>query len=327
MPASMISLSEVYLARRRIAGKVIRTPLIASPGLSDRAGGAVYLKLENLQRTGSFKIRGALNKILSLSGEERRRGVITFSTGNHGKAVACAAGEAGIHAAVCVSEHVPEYRTRAIAAYDAEVVVKGKSQDEAEDHYHRLRKERRLIPVKPFDDPWIIAGQGTIGIEILEDLPRVDTVLIPLSGGGLLAGIALVLKSAAPSVRVVAVSTERSPVMQESVRAGKAVAVEEKDTLADSLLGGVGIDNRYTLSMVGGLTDVFTAVSEAEIAAGMAFALKEHGLVVEGAGAVGIGALLAGKVEAGRRTVLVISGASVDLPHYLRVVDAHIAGK
>jgi threonine dehydratase len=322
MSLSPISLSEVYLARRRIAGRVLRTPLVASPALSDRVGSEVYLKLESLQKTGSFKVRGAFNKLLSLSAEERGRGVITFSTGNHGKAVACAAAETGSRAVVCVSEHVPGYRIKAIAGYGAEVLVKGKSQDEAEKQVHRLRKDRKLIPVKPFDDPEIIAGQATIGLEILEDLPRIDTLLVPLSGGGLLAGVALVLKAASPSLRVVAVSSERSPAMQESVRAGHAVRVEEADTLADSLLGGIGVDNRYTLPMVSALTDDFITVSEQEIAAGMAFALAEHGLVVEGAGAVGIGALLAGKAGSpGRRTVLVVSGASVDLPRYLRVVS------
>jgi threonine dehydratase len=299
--------------------------LIGSPDLSDRVGGSVHLKLESLQKTGSFKVRGAFNKILSLGEEERRRGVITFSTGNHGKAVACAAGESGMQAVVCVSEHVPSYRIQAIASYGAEVVVRGKSQDEAEKHYQRLQKDRKLIPVKPFDDPQIIAGQATIGLEIMEDLPGIDTVLIPLSGGGLLSGVALALKSANPSIRVVAVSIERSPAMQESVKAGKAVVVEERETLADSLLGGIGLDNRYTLPMVGELTDEFIAVSEEEIARGMTYVLKEHGLVLEGAGAVGIGALLAGKVgEPGGCTAVVLSGASVNLPRYLDVVGERI---
>jgi threonine dehydratase len=321
-PALPIALAAVYQARERIAGRVLRTPLIPSPDLSQRVGGSVYLKLESLQKTGSFKVRGAFSKILSLSREESRRGVITFSTGNHGKAVACAAGEAGIPAVVCVSEHVPSYRVKAIASYGAEVVVRGKSQDQAEEHYQRLQKDRKLLPVQPFDDPQIITGQATIGLEIMEDLPRVDTALIPLSGGGLLSGIALALKSADPSIRVVAVSIERSPAMQESVKAGRAVAVEERDTLADSLLGGVGRDNRYTLSMVSGLADEFITVSEREIAAGMTYALQEHGLVVEGAGAVGIGALLAGKVgDPGDCTVIVLSGSSVDLPRYLEVVS------
>ena len=303
----------------------MRTPLIGSPDLSSRLGGAVHLKLESLQKTGSFKVRGAFNKILSLGEEERRRGVITFSTGNHGKAVACAAGESGIPVVVCVSEHVPSYRIEAIASYGAEVAVKGSSQDEAEENYHRLQRDRALVPVKPFDDPLIIAGQATIGLEIMEDLPGIDTVLVPLSGGGLLSGVALALKSADPSIRVIAVSIERSPAMQESVKAGKAVVVEERDTLADSLLGGIGQDNRYTLPMVGELTDEFIAVSEQEIARGMSYALEEHGLVLEGAGAVGIGALLAGKVgETGGCTAMVLSGASVDLPRYLDVVGRRI---
>jgi threonine dehydratase len=326
-PTLPVSLAEVYQARRRIAGKVLRTPLIASRDLSRRAGGSVYLKLEGLQKTGSFKTRGAFNKILTLSREESRRGVITFSTGNHGRAVACAAGEAGIPAVVCVSEHVPSYRVQAIASYGAEVVVRGRSQDQAEEYYRQLQKDRELVPVNPFDDPRIIAGQATIGLEIMEDLPQVDTVMIPLSGGGLLSGIALALKSANPSIRVVAVSIERSPVMQESVKAGKAVAVEERDTLADSLLGGIGQDNRYTLSMGGELTDEFIAVTEQEIASGMTYALREHGLVVEGAGAVGVGALLAGKIgNPGGCTAVVLSGSSVDLPRYLEVVSRHSAG-
>jgi threonine dehydratase len=287
----------------------------------------VYLKLESLQKTGSFKVRGAFNTILALGPEESRRGVITFSTGNHGAAVACAAGESGIPAVVCVSEHVPSYRAETIASYGAEVVVGGRSQDEAEEIYHRLRKDRKLIPVEPFDDPHIIAGQATIGLEIMEDLPQVDKALIPLSGGGLLSGIALALKSANPSIRVVAVSIERSPAMQESVKAGRGVVVEERDTLADSLLGGIGRDNRYTLSMVSELTDEFVAVSEREIASGMTYAIREHGLVVEGAGAVGIGALLAGKVGApGECTAVVLSGSRVDLPRYLEVVSREIHG-
>jgi threonine dehydratase len=320
-----IPLAAVYQARERIAAKVLRTPLIPSPGLSDRVAGSVYLKLECLQRTGSFKVRGAFNKIIALSREESGRGVITFSTGNHGKAVASAAGEAGIPAVVCVSEHVPSYRAEAIAAYGAQVVVRGKSQDEAEENYQRLQKDRKLIPVKPFDDPQIIAGQATIGLEIMEDLPRVGTVLIPLSGGGLLSGIALALKAADPSIRVVAVSIERSPAMQESVRAGRAVAVEERDTLADSLLGGIGRDNRFTFTMVSELTDEYVTVSEKEIASGMTYALQEHGLVVEGAGAVGIGAVLAGKVkDPGDCTAIVLSGSSVYLPRYLEVVSRGI---
>jgi threonine dehydratase len=325
MARTRIPLSEVYLARRRIEGRVYRTALIPSEALSARAGTSVYFKLESLQKTGSFKVRGAMNKILSLGEEERKAGVITFSTGNHGKAVACAAKEAGIRAVVCVSEHVPTYRVQAIAAYGAEVVVAGKSQDEAEQHYYRLQKERKLTAIKPFDDPGIIAGHGTIGLEILEDLPRVDTVLVPLSGGGLLSGVALALKTASPSLRVIAVSIERSPAMQESVRAGKTVVVEERDTLADSLLGGIGVDNRYTLPMVSELTDDFIAVAEEEIAVGMAYALEEHALVVEGAGAVGIGALVAGKCGSlGRNTAVVVSGSSVDLPRYLEAVSGHV---
>jgi threonine dehydratase len=322
---SGLSLQHVYQARRRLAGRIIRTPLIRAADLSARLGTEVYLKLESLQTTGSFKVRGALNKILCLSDEERKRGVITFSTGNHGRAVAYAAARTKTKATVCVSTRVPAYRVKAIHALGAETVIHGRSQDEAEKRYHQLKQERRLCEIKPFDDPLIIAGQGTVGVEIAEELPGLDTVLIPLSGGGLVSGIALALKALSPQVRVVAVSCRRSPAMLESVKASRPVAIEEQDTLADSLLGGIGRENRYTLGLVSRLVDEHFVVGEEEIARGMAYALKYHSLVVEGAGAVGIGALLSGKLSPPTgNLVVLVSGSSVELPRYLETVSAFI---
>ncbi len=325
---SELTLRDVYEARRRLGGRVIRTPLIHAHELSVRSGGEVYFKLESLQKTGSFKVRGALNKILCLSDEERERGVITFSTGNHGRAVAYAAAQAGTLAVVCVSTRVPGYRVRAIRSLGAETVIYGRSQDEAENRYHQLKEERGLCEIKPFDDILIIAGQGTIGVEISEDLPELDTVLVPLSGGGLVSGVGLAMKAINPKIRVVAVSCERSPAMLESVKASRPVAIEERDTLADSLLGGIGRDNRYTLNLVSRLVDEHLLVSEEDIARGMAYALEYHSLVVEGAGAVGIGALLSGKLSppTGRLAVLV-SGSSVELPRYLETVSRLIENK
>jgi len=169
-----------------------QTPLIASPDLAEKTGAAqIHLKLECLQNTGSFKVRGAANKILSLSDEQKQKGVITFSTGNHGKAVAYVAGQIGIASVVCLSEHVAAYRVAMIKALGAEVSLKGRSQDEAEKNYRQLTAARGLVPVVPFDDPMIIAGQGTIALEILSELPETDILMIQLSGGGLLAGIPL----------------------------------------------------------------------------------------------------------------------------------------
>ncbi len=260
------TLHDVYRAHVRIEPVILQTPLLPSSDLAERTGAhSVHLKLECLQNTGAFKVRGAANKILSLSEEEKKKGVITFSTGNHGKAVAYVAGQTGIKALVCLSEHVAAYRADIIRKIGAEVSVKGHSQDEAEKNYQQLAASRGLVPVVPFDDPMIIAGQGTIGLEILSKLPDTDILMIQLSGGGLLAGIAMAAKSINPGIHIVGLSLERSPAMAESLKAGRPVQVEEKDSIADSLLGGIGFDNRYTLPLVEKFTDEHLLVSEEEI--------------------------------------------------------------
>ncbi len=244
------TLRDIYLARQRIAGLARRTPLVRSAGLSERTGAAVYLKPESLQETGSFKIRGAANKLLSLTAEERARGVVAVSSGNHGRAVAYVAQQLGVRAVICVSERVPAGKVEAIRRLGAELVVHGASYDEAEAHSLRLQAERGLTRVDPFDDPAVIAGQGTIGLELLEDLPQVETVVVPLSGGGLISGIAIALKAANPAIRVIGVSMDRAPVMVHSLRAGRLLELPEEDTLADALAGGIGLDNRYTFRLV-----------------------------------------------------------------------------
>jgi len=262
--------------------------------------------------------------LLSLTADEKGRGLITFSTGNHGRAVAYVARQLGINAVICVSRRVPGYRVDAMKRLGAEVVVYGESQDEAMEQAFVMERERGLTIVNAFDDPFIIAGQGTIGLELLEDLPEVDTAIVPLSGGGLISGIALALKSADPEIRVIGVSMECAPVMYHSLRAGVPIEMEEEDTIADALAGGIGLDNRYTFRMVQEYVDDTVLVSEEEIAKAMVFALEEHRLVVEGAGAVGIAALLYGKVrEVGRNVVVVVSGSNVDLPLLLKIAQNH----
>jgi threonine dehydratase len=264
------TLYDAYQAQRRIKPMTMETPLLTASDLAEKTGAKqIHLKLECLQNTGSFKVRGAANKILSLSAEEKRRGVITFSTGNHGKAVAYVAGQSGIKAVVCLSERVAVYRAEMIKALEAEVSLKGHSQDEAEKNYQKLVTSRGLTPVVPFDDPMIIAGQGTIALEILSELPDTDILMIQLSGGGLLAGIAMVVKSINAGIHVVGLSIEQSPAMLESLKAGVPVQVEEKDSIADSLLGGIGFDNNYTLSMVERFVDEHLLISEEEIKDGM----------------------------------------------------------
>ena len=322
MKWSDLALAHVLAAAKRIAPLARHTPLTSTAPLAKDVGAeAVYLKLESLQNTGAFKVRGASNRILSLTDEERARGVITFSTGNHGKAVSYVSGRLGIPAVVCVSEHVPQYRVDKIHQLGAEVVVKGDSQDEAEVEYERIKSERGMIPVVPFDDPFVVAGQGTIALEMLSDEPELDTILVPLSGGGLLAGVALAAKLIKPGIRLIGVSISQSPAMLRSLEAGRPVAVEEKDTLADSLLGGIGVENRYTLPIIEHYVDEHVEIDEPEIERAMYYAMAEHSLVIEGGAAVGIAALQTGKVEvAGERVGIVVSGSSVELAQYLDVI-------
>jgi threonine dehydratase len=320
------TLHDVYRAQSRIGQMIRPTPLIASPDLAQKTGAAqIHLKLECLQNTGSFKVRGAANKILSLSSAEKQKGVITFSTGNHGKAVAYVAGQSGIKSVVCLSEHVAAYRVEMIKALGAEVSLKGRSQDEAEKNYRQLMASRGLIPVVPFDDPMIIAGQGTIALEILSMLPDTDVLLIPLSGGGLLAGMAMAAKSINPGIHVVGLSLEQSPAMLQSLNSGRPVQVPEKDSLADSLLGGIGVDNRYTLPMVEKFADEHLLISEKEVQDGMFYIFDKHRLIAEGAAAVGIGALLNQKISVkGKKLVVLLSGSTIDSDEYIRVIQSRL---
>lgn len=324
MPFSDVTLRDIYLARQRIAKVAKRTPLAHSPSLSTIAGSEVHMKLENLQVTGSFKLRGATNKLESLSDEERERGVITVSTGNHGRAVAHAAKALGVNAVICLPEKVARVKLDAIRALDPEVVLHGESYDDAVEHSFALQKEHGLTYVDPFDDPQVLAGQGTIGLEILEDLPGVDTVVVPLSGGGLLGGIALAMKYADPSVRTVGVSMVAAPVMYHSLQAGKVIVMDEEPTLADALVGGLGDHNQYTFRLLQEYVDDVVLVSEEEIGAAMAWAMNDAHLVVEGGGAVGLAALMAGKVEnLGQRVAVVVSGSNVATAQLVEVVQKH----
>ncbi len=318
----MLAARQIFEARQRIRDIVRETPLLRAASFSGRVPGEVFLKLESVQETGSFKLRGAAARMAALSEEERRRGVITVSTGNHGRAVAFAAHRMGIPAVVCLTDRVPAVKREAIAALGAEIRIAGATQDEAEAAALRIAEAEGLTLIHPFDDPWVIAGQGTVGLELLERLPELDTVVVPLSGGGLAGGIALALKSADPALRVIGVSMERGAAMYESIRAGRPVEVEEYETLADCLSGGIGPDNRYTLDLCQRFLDAVHLVREEEIAEAMRFLFREERLVAEGGAAVGVAALLSGKVSpaATDRTVVVLSGRNIDPDRLLSVV-------
>jgi threonine dehydratase len=322
----MSTIDLVWQAKKRINTIVKKTPLIKSHTLSEQLNAEVYLKLENLHEIGAFKVRGAANKILSISHEEQRRGITTFSTGNHGLAVAYVAKQLGIQAVICISNRVPKAKIDAIKRWGAQIEIVGQSQDEAGVYCQKLHKEHGLTVIKPFDDPYVIAGQGTIGLELLEDLPELSSVIVPLSGGGLLAGIGLSLKMNNPIIDVYGVSMERSPVMYESLRVGKPIELQEQQTLADSLLGGIGVDNKYTFGLVQKYMDKALLVSEESIAKAMAFMLINHSMVIEGAAATGIAAL-AEKIEIkhGSTCAIIISGQNIDLDVHLKTVSPYLS--
>lgn len=322
----IVTLADIYGARAAIAGSVRRTPLRHSPALSLLSGAQVRLKLETSHDTGAFKIRGATNFIARLDDEQRTRGVVTVSTGNHGRGVALAARRAGVRAVVCMSELVPEVKVSAIRDLGAEVRIVGRNQEDAEIEAERLAADG-MVMVPPFDHPHIIAGQGTIGIELLEDIGHVDTLVCPLSGGGLLTGIALALKSANPATRVVGVSMARGAAMVESLRAGKPVPVEELPTLADSLGGGIGLDNRWTFAMARDLLDTAVLLEEEQIADGMRHLYWQERLVAEGGGAVAVAAVMLGLAGPLRGNVVaVVSGGNVDMRRFTDIVTDGAAG-
>ncbi|SAK49893.1 threonine dehydratase [Caballeronia catudaia] len=319
---SALTLADVYRARQRIEGRALVTPLVQSMALSRVAGVPVHLKLETLQPTGSFKLRGATNALAQIAEEGCTR-VVTASTGNHGRAVAHAARALGIEAAVCMSSLVPQNKVDAVAALGARVVIAGKSQDDAQIEAQRLVREEGYAFVPPFDDERVIAGQATIGLEILEALPDAASIVVPLSGGGLFSGIAFAAKHIRRDVKMIGVSMERGAAMHASLAAGKPVFVDELETLADSLGGGIGLDNRHTFTMTRDLIDDVVLLDEVSIARGIVHAYREERLVVEGAAAVGMAALLDGAIESqGGPIVIVVSGSNIDIETHRRLIGA-----
>ncbi|WP_194842361.1 hydroxyectoine utilization dehydratase EutB [Agrobacterium pusense] len=316
-----VSLAAIEQAAARLAGQVERTPLVRSDNLSERCGHPVHLKLETRQPIGAFKLRGAMNAIFSLDDEARKRGLVTASTGNHGRAVAYAAEKLGIPATICMSALVPANKVEAIRALGADIRIVGRSQDDAQEEVERLTRSHGLTAIPPFDHSDVVAGQGTIGLEVVEDMPELATILVPLSGGGLAGGIAVAVKALKPTARVVGISMERGAAMHASVKAGRPVSVQEEETLADSLGGGIGLANRVTFALCQALLDDIVLVSEDEIAAGIRHAAHEEGLTVEGAGAVGFAAVLSGKVNISGPTAIIVSGENIDPALHKTIID------
>jgi threonine dehydratase len=306
------SLADILAARRRIAGIAAETPLVPSPHLSARAGVEVLLKLELAQPTGAFKLRGAASAVEALP--EGVPGVVCCSTGNHGRGVAHAARRRGIRAVICMSALVPQTKIDGVRALGAEVRIVGNSQDEAEAEARRLVAEEGLVEISPFDDPHVVAGQGTIGLELLEARPDLACVLVPLSGGGLAGGIAAAAKAISPGIRVIGLSMDRGAAMHESLRAGHPVEVTEVASLADSLGGGIGLHNRLSFPLCRTFLDDTILVTEEEIYRALQTVYYEDRIVCEGACVVGVAAMLAGRLPAlPGPTATVITGRNLDM--------------
>ncbi len=319
----LITLQEVKDALTRIRPFILRTPLIPSAYLSKKFGTPVRLKLESLQPTGSFKLRGATNRLLQLTTEEKKRGVITVSSGNHGKAVAHIGEMLGIPVTIFLSTHTPACKVESLQKTHATVIVTGNSYDEAEAAATAYEEEHELVHIPSFDDPRIIAGQGTMALEIFEDAPETHHIIFPLSGGGMGAGIGIVSKQQNPPAQIWGVSMDRAPVMVRSLEAGKVLSLPEEQTLADGLKGGLGNPNRFSFDLCRKVVDHTALVTEEEIGQSVAFLFKEHRLVVEGSGAVGVAAMLADKIIPDQPTVVVISGSNIDLSTFVEVVERY----
>ncbi len=316
----MLNLDDFKKAHESISPYIKYTPLIHSLELSKNLD--VYLKLECLQVTGSFKLRGATNKLLNLTNEQKNKGVIAVSTGNHGKGVAHAAKQIGIKSTIFMSNMVPEHRKKAIESLGAKVEIIGNNSDEADLYAREFAKKNNITLVHPFDDLDVIAGQGTVGLEMLEAMPNIDSVIIPTSGGGLIGGIALAIKLQKPNVKVIATSMKRGPSMYESLKAGKPVDVKEEETLADCLGGSIGLENQYTFGICKDVIDDFILIDEPKIAEGIKFNFEKHKLVTEGAAATSIMAVKDQlSSHFGKNTICLLCGGNIDSELFGKIIS------
>ncbi len=305
-----ITAEDIYRAKRVLAGVILPTPLQYSQTFSNMSGNEVYLKPENLQKTGAFKVRGAYNCIANLSPEQRAKGVITTSAGNHAQGVAYAAKMVGAKATIIMPEKYSQMKRIATEGYGATVIPHGKNSMEVFAKADELIAEHGYTMVHPFDDPYIIAGQGTIGLEILEEMPDVEAVVVQCSGGGLISGIAAAIKLLKPTVRVIGVNAEQSPTMTVSLKTGKPTAAPAK-SIADGL--GAGMPGASNFEYCKKFVDEWVLVSEEEIATSMRLLGERAKLVAEGAGAAALAAVIHNKTSLkGKKVAVIVSGGNVD---------------
>lgn len=317
----MPTYAAIQEAAQRIRDGVIETPCTRTRAFRDLAPGNHYLKLENLQRTGSFKDRGALNRMLRLTEAERARGVVTASAGNHAQAVAYHGGRLGISVTVVMPETAPLIKVTNTRGYGADVIQVGTILDDAAAEVQRLAAEEELSIIHAFDDEDVIAGQGTMGLEILEQVPDVSVVVVPVGGGGMISGIACAIKEIKPDVRIIGVEADAAASAKASRDAGEVVKIAASDTLADGI--ATKRIGEITYPLIERYVDELVSVGEEEIAAAILLLIEREKTVAEGAGAVGLAALMTGSVTLSEtdRAVLLLSGGNIDINMISRIID------
>ncbi len=318
-----VRITDILLAARFLKGKIRRTPLEFSPALSSVTGSQIWLKLENQQIAGSFKPRGAFNRMFAMSAEERAKGVITCSSGNHAQGMAMAARTLKTRAVICVPGQCPQIKRDAICEKGGEYVelrVIGTYYDEAEVESMKMAEHEHLIFISAFDDPYVSAGQGTVGLEMLQDEPELDAILCQISGAGLIRGVATAAKALRPEIKVWGIHAAANPAWPEALRLGKVLPADEEVSLADAL-GGGACQNHF--DFVKNEIEGVIGVSEAEIASGIRFMFEKHHQLVEGAGAVALAAALAGKVGLkGMKVGIVVSGGNIGEEKFIGALES-----
>lgn len=316
----LVKLEDIQTAHKNIEKSIKRTPLMECVTLEAMVGGKVFFKLENLQKTGSFKVRGALNRIAHLTEEEKKRGVIASSAGNHAQGIALGATKSGIKSTIVMPATAPIAKISATKDFGAEVILCGEVYDDAYAKAREIEKETGAVFLHPFDDEHVIAGQGTIGLEILEEESDIDLVVVPVGGGGILAGIATAIKSINPNIQVIGVEAENAPSMTAALHTGESCEVAATQTIADGI--AVRKVGEKTLALAKEYVDGMVTVNEAEIANAILFLLEKSKVVAEGAGATALAALLSGKVDCkGKKVCAVISGGNIDINLVDRVIN------
>lgn len=319
---ALLDITDIKKAKEILDVNARKTPLVKSFYLTSKTGGEIYLKLENMQLTGSFKFRGAFNKISQLTNEEKERGVIACSAGNHAQGVALSSHLLGIKSKIVMPTSAPQAKVDATRGYGSEVILYGDTFDDAKAKCEEIIKETGETYLHPYDDVEVMAGQGTIGLDILDDMWDVDTVIVPIGGGGIISGIAVALKSFNPSINIIGVQADNVHGMKASYDAGRILEHYEAPTIADGC--AVKIPGNLTFEIVKNLVDDIVTVSEEELEVAMKDLLQRGKAVVEGAGALATAALLAGKVDKyvqGKKVVAVISGGNVDLKRISTVCE------